>query len=63
MATQQDVTTSNKFPAEVIRQICLEAGADEVGLWKSAVRNWHKSVKAYFTFTLGPKPLFLSAGR
>jgi epoxyqueuosine reductase QueG len=31
MATQQDVTPSNKFPAEVIRQICLAAGADEVG--------------------------------
>jgi ferredoxin len=31
MTTQQNVTTSNKFPAEVLRQICLEAGADEVG--------------------------------
>lgn len=31
MATQQDVTASNKFSAEAIRQICLEAGADEVG--------------------------------
>jgi epoxyqueuosine reductase QueG len=32
MAKQQAVTTSNKFPAEMINQICLEAGADEVGL-------------------------------
>ena len=31
MATQRTVTTSNSFPAEVIRQICLQAGADEVG--------------------------------
>jgi epoxyqueuosine reductase QueG len=31
MATQQAVTTSNTFPAEAVRQICLEAGADEVG--------------------------------
>lgn len=32
MATPQAVTTPNMFPAAVIRQICLEAGADEVGL-------------------------------
>jgi epoxyqueuosine reductase QueG len=32
MAKQQAATISNRFPAEVIRQICLEAGADEVGL-------------------------------
>ncbi len=32
MVTQLAVTTSNVFPAEVIRQICLDAGADEVGL-------------------------------
>jgi epoxyqueuosine reductase QueG len=32
MAKQRAVTISNTFPAEVIRQICLEAGADEVGL-------------------------------
>jgi epoxyqueuosine reductase len=32
MATPQTVITSNTFPAEAIRQICLEAGADEVGL-------------------------------
>jgi epoxyqueuosine reductase QueG len=32
MAKQQAATRSNRFPAEVIRQICLEAGADEVGL-------------------------------
>lgn len=31
MATQRTVTTSKRFPAELIRQICLEAGADEVG--------------------------------
>jgi epoxyqueuosine reductase QueG len=31
MAKQRAVTRSNAFPAEVIRQICLEAGADEVG--------------------------------
>ena len=31
MATPQAVTAPNRFPAEVIRQICLEAGADEVG--------------------------------
>lgn len=32
MATPHAVTISDKFPAEVIRQICLEAGADEAGL-------------------------------
>jgi epoxyqueuosine reductase QueG len=31
MAKQRAVTISNTFPAEVIRHICLEAGADEVG--------------------------------
>ena len=31
MTTQQAVTASKTFPAEVIRQICLEAGADEMG--------------------------------
>jgi epoxyqueuosine reductase QueG len=32
MATPQAITTPNMFPAEMIRQICLEAGADKVGL-------------------------------
>lgn len=32
MATQEAITTPNMFSAEMIRQICLEAGADEVGL-------------------------------
>lgn len=32
MATQQATTTPNTFPADAIRQICLETGADEVGL-------------------------------
>ena len=36
MTTQQAVTASKTFPAEVIRQICLEAGADEVGLVESS---------------------------
>jgi epoxyqueuosine reductase QueG len=31
MSTPPEVTAANKFSAEVIRQICLEAGADEVG--------------------------------
>ena len=31
MATQQAIITSNTFPADEIRQICLENGADEVG--------------------------------
>jgi epoxyqueuosine reductase QueG len=32
MATQQALTAPNMFPADLIRQICREAGADEVGL-------------------------------
>jgi epoxyqueuosine reductase QueG len=32
MATQQALTTLNNCSAEIIRQICREAGADEVGL-------------------------------
>ena len=32
MATPQAVTVPSRFSAELIRQICLEAGADEVGL-------------------------------
>jgi epoxyqueuosine reductase len=31
MATPIAITTPTRFPAEVIRQICLETGADEVG--------------------------------
>jgi len=32
MATPKAITKPKLFPAELIRQICLEAGADEVGL-------------------------------
>lgn len=32
MATPQTIAALDIFPAAVIRQICLEAGADEVGL-------------------------------
>ena len=32
MATQQAITKPKMFPAALIRQICLEAGADEVGM-------------------------------
>jgi hypothetical protein len=32
MATLQTIAALDFFPAAVIRQICLEAGADEVGL-------------------------------